>query len=611
MHTQHRVAEEGKTTRQPGAINLTARYLLTFLTLGALALANYLILRTQIETSRAVSAVVAEAGRQRSLLQRSALLAQKLVAASPPVDRARLRAQLRATIEPLRATREELSPDSPGPPGSFPEVKAIYLERPWLLGARIEQYVAHARALADSPDRELHWASPDLEFIEDAAMGGAMVDALDAVVAAYQRRSDEKTAYLQGLALWSFGSVIAVLGVSGLLVFRPMVERVRRDMETLRDFSDMLEQRVAERTALADQRAAALSVSEALYRSLVDHLPLYVLRKNLEGRFTFANDSFCQLLGRSRQEILGKTDVDFYPQELAAKYVRDDRDVIGRGRIFRAVEEHLAADGERRHVEVLKTPVYGADGRAVETQTVFLDVTDRVEAERRLVETERLAAIGEMVAGVAHESRNALQQIQACGGLLRWRIDGDQEAAAILLDLQRAQDRLLRLFEDLRGYAARVTLELRPCDVREVVAEAWATLTAAREGRNAVLRDVGDNSHARCLADPLRLQQVFCNLLENALGACADPVLIEVEVGAGRIGDAPAVQVVLRDDGPGFTPEQQQRAFEPFFTTKTSGTGLGMVIAKRIVEAHQGRITLGNRPVRGAEVCVILPRGEV
>ena len=611
MRDRKRAADDSDAKRQPGAINLTARYLLTFLVLGALALANYLILRTQIEDSRAVSAVIAETGRQRSLLQRSALVAQRLAAASQAAERNRLRSELLATIAPLHVTREELSPGSPGPPGLFPEVQALYFERPWMLYVRMKEYVARARALVDSPDQELNWANPHLQFIDEAAMAGAMVDALDAVVAAYQRRSDERTAYLRGLALWSFGSIIAVLGVSGLLVFRPMVERVRQDMEALREFSDMLEQRVAERTALADQRAAALAVSEALYRSLVDHLPLYVLRKDLEGRFTFANDSLCQLLGRARWDILGKTDFDFYPHHLAEKYVRDDREVIGRGQIFRAVEEHRAADGVRRHVEVLKTPVYGADGKAVETQTVFLDVTDRVEAERRLVESERLAAIGEMVAGVAHESRNALQQIQACGGLLRWRIDGDEEAAAILVDLQRAQDRLLRLFDDLRGYAARVTLDLRVCNVREVIAEAWSSLTPAREGRCAALREIGDAANTHCLADPLRLQQVFCNILENALGACADPVLIEVEVGAERINDAPAVCVALRDDGPGFTPEQQQRAFEPFFTTKTAGTGLGMGIAKRIVEAHHGRITLGNRPVRGAEVCVILPRGEL
>ncbi|MGO8749184.1 MAG: two-component system sensor histidine kinase NtrB [Thermoguttaceae bacterium] len=354
--------------------------------------------------------------------------------------------------------------------------------------------------------------------------------------------------------------------------------------------------------------AETIEKSDSLYRSLVDHLPLYVLRKDLQGRFTFANDSLCQLLGKPRAEILGKTDFDFYPRELAEKYVRDDREVIARGRIFRAVEEHRAADGDLRHVEVLKTPVRGADDRVVETQTVFLDVTDRVEAERRLVQSERLAAIGAMVAGVAHESRNALQQMQACCSLLRWRVEGDEEAGGLLSDLEKAQDRLLRLFEDLRGYAAPVTLDPRSCNVRDVAAEAWSALTVSRAGRDATLHEIGSGEDAHCRADPLRLQQVFCNILENALGACEDPVVIEVEISDARIRRSPALRVVFRDNGPGFTPAQQQRAFEPFYTTKTTGTGLGMAIAERIVEAHQGTITVGNRPTRGAEIRITLPR---
>ncbi len=363
---------------------------------------------------------------------------------------------------------------------------------------------------------------------------------------------------------------------------------------------------------IMERKLAAESVEKAdsLYRSLVDHLPMYVLRKDLQGRFTFANDSFCQLLGKPRGDILGKTDFDFYPRELAEKYVRDDGEVVAQGRIFRNVEEHRAADGDLRHVEVLKTPVRGADGRVVETQTVFLDVTDRVEAERRLVQSERLAAIGTMVAGVAHESRNALQQMRACSSLLRWRVEGDEEAGGLIADLEKAQDRLVRLFEDLRGYAAPVTLDLRLCNACDVIAEAWSALAMPRAGRDATLQKVGCIEDARCRADPLRLQQVFCNILENALGACEDPVVVEVGISDVRIHHNPALRVVFRDNGPGFTPAEQQRAFEPFYTTKSTGTGLGMAIAERIVEAHQGTITIGNRPTRGAEVRITLPRGQ-
>ena len=111
-----------------------------------------------------------------------------------------------------------------------------------------------------------------------------------------------------------------------------------------------------------------------------------------------------------------------------------------------------------------------------------------------------------------------------------------------------------------------------------------------------------------CQVDPFRLEQVFRNILENSLAACPDPVRIVVRCEATEIDGHPAVRVSVRDNGPGLGPEQRQRIFDPFFTTKTKGTGLGMAIAERIVEAHGGRIAVGDGPGRGAEILLTLPR---
>jgi signal transduction histidine kinase len=111
--------------------------------------------------------------------------------------------------------------------------------------------------------------------------------------------------------------------------------------------------------------------------------------------------------------------------------------------------------------------------------------------------------------------------------------------------------------------------------------------------------------------DPFRLEQVFRNVFENALAACRDPVEITVSCAPASLDGQPALRVAVRDNGPGLSAEQRQRIFEPFFTTKTKGTGLGMAIARRIVEAHGGQIGVGD-PVaatgRGAEIVVTLPR---
>ncbi len=111
-----------------------------------------------------------------------------------------------------------------------------------------------------------------------------------------------------------------------------------------------------------------------------------------------------------------------------------------------------------------------------------------------------------------------------------------------------------------------------------------------------------------CLADPFQLKQVFRNLLENALAAGGDAPRIEVRCTGTKDGAQEVVHISVRDNGPGFAPEQRSRLFEPFYTTKLRGTGLGLAICKRIVEAHGGRIEAGEGP--GAEVIIVLPRRE-
>src|SRR5262249_28993759 len=104
----------------------------------------------------------------------------------------------------------------------------------------------------------------------------------------------------------------------------------------------------------------ALKDSEALYHSLVESLPLNLLRKDPQGRFTFANQPFCDELGKPLAEIVGKTDADFFPADLAQKYARDDQRVMAARQVFETIEEHRKPDGAQSYVEVLKAPIYDA-----------------------------------------------------------------------------------------------------------------------------------------------------------------------------------------------------------------------------------------------------------
>jgi signal transduction histidine kinase len=235
------------------------------------------------------------------------------------------------------------------------------------------------------------------------------------------------------------------------------------------------------------------------------------------------------------------------------------------------------------------------------------DITDLQHAQRQTLQAERLAVIGQVTAALAHEGRNLLQRMQSGLERLAWRLDGRAEELALLARVQDAQAGLRRLFDDIRTYAAPLKLDVRACHLPAVWREAWAQVRAAFDGRDA---DLAEDAAADlwCSADPFRLGQVFRNLFENAFAACPGPVRVAVVCRDANLGERRALGVAVRDNGPGFTPEQRRRAFEPFFTTKAQGTGLGMSIARRIVEAHGGRIDLGAGSGPGAEIILFLPR---
>jgi signal transduction histidine kinase len=213
-----------------------------------------------------------------------------------------------------------------------------------------------------------------------------------------------------------------------------------------------------------------------------------------------------------------------------------------------------------------------------------------------------------MVAGLAHESRNALQRAQACIEMLTLVVRDRPDALELMARLQNAQDHLHHLYEDVRSYAAPIALERRPCDLGDIWREAWAHLDKARRDKGAVLLEHVEGVDLRCTADPFRMGQVFRNVLENALAAAPAPATIDISAAESCLDGRKALELAIRDSGPGVDPALRRRVFEPFYTTKARGTGLGLAIVERIVQAHGGRISLAETDAKGAEFRIILSR---
>jgi PAS domain S-box-containing protein len=361
--------------------------------------------------------------------------------------------------------------------------------------------------------------------------------------------------------------------------------------------------RSAERRRLAREKER----TEANFRTLVEAAPCMIVIVRPDQAIAYFSPFAEELTGYSAAEVLGRDYVATFIPLPGRPDAADELRRVFAGQQTRGLEGPvLCRDGSQRWMVRHRRLLSDYEG-APAALLVGQDITSLQKAQEQLLQAERLAAIGQMMTGLAHESGNALARSQSCLEMLAWEVEDRPEALGLIRKVQKAQDDLRHLYEEVRGYAAPLRLEREEVDLRAVWRQAWDSLAPARQGRDATLVEEDGGPEPRCPGDPFRLEQVFRNVLDNALAAARGPARIWVRCQAD---DADALTVAVRDDGPGLTPEQQRRIFEPFYTTKTKGTGLGMAIARRIVEAHGGRIAVGPHGPPGAEVLITLPRGE-
>ncbi|HMO85168.1 MAG TPA: ATP-binding protein, partial [Lacipirellulaceae bacterium] len=235
------------------------------------------------------------------------------------------------------------------------------------------------------------------------------------------------------------------------------------------------------------------------------------------------------------------------------------------------------------------------------------DVTEARLASEQLLQANRLATIGEMYTGLAHESRNALQRLRVCTDRLMDQVSDRPDAVEVLQRAQRAQDDLRQLLDEVRSFAAPIVLERTRCRLPALWREGWSLLQTMHRSRRATLADSGIDAGLEIVVDRFWIVQAFRNVLENALAACGDPAIIRIGCRLFQVEGSECVEITIEDNGPGFAMETVDRAFEPFFTTKSTGTGLGLAIVRRVIEAHGGVVAAGNGPDGGARIYLTLP----
>jgi signal transduction histidine kinase len=248
-----------------------------------------------------------------------------------------------------------------------------------------------------------------------------------------------------------------------------------------------------------------------------------------------------------------------------------------------------------------------ADGEVDFLSTIARDISQRMRSEQELRRSHTMAALGSLVAGVAHEVRNPLFGISSTLDAFEARLAGREDHVPYARVLREQLDRMTGLMNDLLEYAKPTRLELTQGRLDRVVASALAGCAELRRRAGVHVETRVPAELPPLRMDERRLTQAFQNLLENAVqhSPAGGRVALEARQLDGRGGSW--IECTVEDEGAGFTPSDLPHIFEPFFTRRPGGTGLGLSIVHRIMTDHAGTIAAANRAERGAVFTLTLP----
>jgi two-component system sensor histidine kinase PilS (NtrC family) len=326
------------------------------------------------------------------------------------------------------------------------------------------------------------------------------------------------------------------------------------------------------------------------------------------GVITNFNEAAAEITGQPARAAIGRP-VETLSPEIAALIGRAG----GRTVLRREVIAVKRGSGERV-LGVSVSALTNHRDQHVGHIVNFSDLTDLRRMEAQVQRGERLAAIGQMAAGVAHEIRNPLASISGSIELLRATPrELDPDSGALMDIVLREVDRLNGLITELLDYARPRERVLTPIDLSVLIEETLRVFAQDRTYAhvNASFYPDSDARGLELQADPAQIRQVVWNLLRNAAEAMPEQGEIRVTLRRGEDSGAPPgstyAEFVVADSGKGMTREEQERLFEPFFSTKTRGTGLGLATVHRIVLEHGGQILVDSAPGRGTRMSIRLP----
>jgi two-component system sensor histidine kinase HydH len=350
-------------------------------------------------------------------------------------------------------------------------------------------------------------------------------------------------------------------------------------------------------------RSARTSLTriKAFSDTVVENMPIGLVTIDPEGKITSFNQTAEAVLRRSSGEVVGKRANEILPEQLwtIIDERKNKRDIIERDM------DCALGDGKTVSLEASVSSLFGDSGELLGDVLLFRDLTEVQELKREVERNRRLASIGRLAAGIAHEIRNPLSSIKGFATYFKERyreVPEDQKTAEIMV---QEVERLNRVIGQLLEFARPMKLNKKQASIHEVITYSLKMVQNQVQDKGVTINTNLSPEIKNVSIDTDRISQVFLNLYLNAIEAMEHGGTLRIDSSMDE--ESSRVTIVISDTGAGIKMEDLVHVFDPYFTTKQSGTGLGLAIVHRIIEAHGGEVRLESKPGRGTAVRIILP----
>jgi two-component system sensor histidine kinase HydH len=348
----------------------------------------------------------------------------------------------------------------------------------------------------------------------------------------------------------------------------------------------------------------SLAKVRAYSDQVVGNLPMGLVASDESGRVGAYNETAEAILGKSSQQVLGKAAPSVLPREL---WQLTDRLKENGTVVEEDIECHTGAD-TTVPLRISAAVLRGEDGSFLGHVFVFRDLTEVRRLEQEVERSKRLAALGSLAAGVAHEIRNPLSSVKGFATYFGERLKDNPKDRETANTMIQEVERLDRVIGQLLEFARPSHLRIRSVRLVDLIQHSLKLIEGDARNRNVEVKSVIPSDLPNIQLDPDRMSQVLLNLYLNSIQAMDDGGTLKVEV--SRDETRKQTKIAIADNGRGIEPGDKERIFDPYFTTKPDGTGLGLAIVHKIMEAHKGDMKAESRPGLGTTITIVVPDGE-